>query len=372
MNKTPLYQEVYNDIKQKITQQVWKAGDKIPTEHELAGEYDVSIITIKSALNLLVTEHIIYRVAGKGSFVMEKENKKQIGFIANGLGSPYGMQFIRRLEHTLRTMGYSMILHFSDEDTELEKKLLQNFHDSGVDGIVIFPVQDKFHNPVLVQLILKDFPVVIVDRALEHIDSLFAGTGNYAAACKMTERILALGHRNISIVSHVNHNNTTIGKRRSAIMDTLLAHGVTGEDIYEIDTLESDFVFMGTAPSEEAVGSDIARIQTFIHTHPEITCFFCLNFGCAEVVYHALWKMGKRIPEDYSIVCFDMPDSLILADFFTYIRQDENALADAAAGLIDDAITGKEIEKRQVEIEDVIIENRSLGRARHLPARRQK
>ncbi len=65
----PLYQQIVNQIKQKIAVGEWVAGEEIPSIRQLAADLSVSVITVKRAYlemehaGLIVTQH------GKGSFV---------------------------------------------------------------------------------------------------------------------------------------------------------------------------------------------------------------------------------------------------------------------------------------------------------------
>ena len=65
----PLYQQIVNQIKQKIAVGEWMAGEEIPSIRQLAADLRVSVITVKRAYlemehaGLIVTQH------GKGSFV---------------------------------------------------------------------------------------------------------------------------------------------------------------------------------------------------------------------------------------------------------------------------------------------------------------
>lgn len=65
----PLYQQIVNQIKQKIAVGDWSAGEEIPSIRQLAADLSVSVITVKRAYlelehaGLIVTQH------GKGSFV---------------------------------------------------------------------------------------------------------------------------------------------------------------------------------------------------------------------------------------------------------------------------------------------------------------
>ena len=57
----PLYLQIAEDIKSKIKKEELKANSRIPTELELSDFYQVSRITIRKALELLVDEEILIR-----------------------------------------------------------------------------------------------------------------------------------------------------------------------------------------------------------------------------------------------------------------------------------------------------------------------
>ena len=48
-----LYEKVYRDLKEKISQGILKEGDKLDAEEDMVKQYQVSAITIKKALALL-------------------------------------------------------------------------------------------------------------------------------------------------------------------------------------------------------------------------------------------------------------------------------------------------------------------------------
>jgi len=82
--KTPVYQVIENDIKNKIQKGELKRGDMIYSENELKDMYFVSRMTVRQALNNLVNEGYLYRHKGKGTFVnhikIEKKMQGLIGF----------------------------------------------------------------------------------------------------------------------------------------------------------------------------------------------------------------------------------------------------------------------------------------------------
>lgn len=68
-SKLPLYQQLYEILRSKITRREWQPGDMIPPESELVNQYQVSRITVRQVLDMLVQEGLIYRERGRGTFV---------------------------------------------------------------------------------------------------------------------------------------------------------------------------------------------------------------------------------------------------------------------------------------------------------------
>lgn len=55
-----------------------KIGDLLPSEREIAEEYDISRMTVRQATNNLVTQGLIYRERGKGSFVSDNKFEQDL------------------------------------------------------------------------------------------------------------------------------------------------------------------------------------------------------------------------------------------------------------------------------------------------------
>lgn len=70
-NLTPLYAQVKEALRKEI-EEGFKPGDALPGEPELEKRFHVSRITIRRALDELVSEGLIVRQQGKGTFVREQ------------------------------------------------------------------------------------------------------------------------------------------------------------------------------------------------------------------------------------------------------------------------------------------------------------
>ncbi len=68
---TPAYQKVKQQVLSRIHAGELRAGDRVPSENELARRLRVSRMTANRALRELASEGIVVRIAGLGSFVAD-------------------------------------------------------------------------------------------------------------------------------------------------------------------------------------------------------------------------------------------------------------------------------------------------------------
>ncbi len=71
----PLYYQLENILRSKIEGGEVLPNHKLPTEQELSREYKISRATVRQALAALVSEGLLYRKQGKGTFVTEKASQ---------------------------------------------------------------------------------------------------------------------------------------------------------------------------------------------------------------------------------------------------------------------------------------------------------
>ena len=68
----PIYEQIYEQIKNLIITEELKAGEMLPSIRGLAKDLRISVITTKRAYDELEKDGFINSVAGKGCFVAEK------------------------------------------------------------------------------------------------------------------------------------------------------------------------------------------------------------------------------------------------------------------------------------------------------------
>lgn len=71
-NHRKLYVQLYDIMKKKIEDKEWSLGFRIPIEQELCNVFEVSRVTVRSAISELVRQGYLIRQQGRGTFVSKK------------------------------------------------------------------------------------------------------------------------------------------------------------------------------------------------------------------------------------------------------------------------------------------------------------
>jgi GntR family transcriptional regulator len=72
--ETPLYLQIFEDLKKKIENNTWPVGKILPGENELMSQYGVSRITARQAVSLLESKGLVKRERGIGTTVIARKS----------------------------------------------------------------------------------------------------------------------------------------------------------------------------------------------------------------------------------------------------------------------------------------------------------
>ncbi|MCI8428370.1 MAG: GntR family transcriptional regulator [Lachnospira sp.] len=75
MSRVPVYEQIINQVEEKILIGVLRAGDKMPSVRSLSIELSINPNTIQKAYTELDRKQLIVTVPGKGAFVSDKASE---------------------------------------------------------------------------------------------------------------------------------------------------------------------------------------------------------------------------------------------------------------------------------------------------------
>ncbi len=77
-SRTPIYEQIKEQIVLDISRGVLKKDDQLPSLRQLSASLGLNINTVKRALSELEAQGVIYTIAGKGVFVSGDTNSQNI------------------------------------------------------------------------------------------------------------------------------------------------------------------------------------------------------------------------------------------------------------------------------------------------------
>jgi DNA-binding LacI/PurR family transcriptional regulator len=341
--KLSLYEQLYTHVADAINSGQLKPGDRVPSEKDLAEQFNVSRITSKKALERLYQDGLIDRIRGKGSFVAQNAPTQEvgkpvirnngqvipklIGVIVPDYSDSYGLKLIHAIEEQSAKAGYHIVIRRTYGLQDREESAILSLVQLGVSGLIIFPVHGDYYNQQLLRLVLSDFPVVLVDRYLKGIPASTVYTDNISASKRLTHYLLDKGHQQIAFISPPAENTSSIEERIHGFQQALRAHGSP----YNPDlVLTSLYSTLPTALDRERIAKDKATLRAFIERIPEVTAIVACEYNLAVMTQQVLQELDRQC----EIVCFDSSDSPLTPSPFTHIQQHEAKMGTTAVDLL--------------------------------------
>ena len=151
-------------------------------------------------------------------------------------------------------------------------------------------------NPDVIFKELRKFnkPIIEVDPKYMHYSGVTQiKYSNYTSIYEATQKLIDYGHKNILFFGSDMHA-MSFRERHEGFMACIDASKNVGVNGYNVIFDNTNLQY-----------SDNEMLEAVLNTNKDITAIICANDICALNVYKVVKKMGKRIPEDYSIVGFD-------------------------------------------------------------------
>lgn len=274
---------------------------------------------------------------------------KTLGLILPDSANPFYAELGHALENSAFHKNNNIILCNTDSSVERERLYFDLLVGKQVDGIIL---DSEEKDPHLVKRRLpEDYPIVLVDRDFSEniFDTVL--TDNFVGGYLAARHLIELGHKRIACVSGPA---TFYGamNRLYGYEQALAEFGIT----YDKDLIEcGDFT----------VGSGhLAAHRLLKLPEPPTAVFMCNDMMAIGFVRSAI-EMGRKIPEDISIVGFDNIELCnYLYPTLTSIAQSKEEIAEKSIQLLLDRIEDPKLPPRLVLISPKLILRESTGSIR--------
>lgn len=355
-----LYEQLRAYISEEIRSGRLAPGDRVPSEAALSAQFNVSRITSKKALDTLERDGLVVRIRGKGSFVADgtsdglvdtsftrgthsppvapdSAHAHTIGFIFPDMSDVFGVRMFNAVEECCAERGWQLLIKRTRGQRDAEIAAITSFVQSGVAGLVVFPVHGEYYNDELLRIVLDGFPVVLIDRYLKGIAVASVVTDNHEAARTLTTHLIAKGHTHIAFLSPPPDRTSSIEDRRRGFGAALRWHGLPSDRDTQLLTLSSTLPGGNFSPERN---DDRRRMHEFLDAHPDVTAFVVCEYTLALILEKVLEE--RQEPDKRRVItCFDSPEDPLGTYRFTHIRQNEREMGQTAVDLLLSEIAGE-------------------------------
>jgi len=363
MKEDTLYQKIEHDLTTKILDGTLPAGAQLMPENQLTEHYGVSRITIRNAMSNLVERGLVQRVRGKGSFVIANGDatlkdasrpsgvaSPQIAAIFPRFRDAHDTGILDSIYRTADALGYTVSIHQTYHDQTMEERCIRECVRRGVAGIIVYPVQNDKYNEEIIKLVLRRFPIVLVDRSLEGINVNSVATDNESAAHEATKHLIDLGHTRIGLVTSPPEYAAPL---RSRYEGYLRAHNEAGliADERLLSYYNSGNIDENMDMELSMMSSQIRTSREFIEGNRDMTALICTEPIEGVAMMLAARELGRRLPETLSMIFFD---EFPMADLFfvppTVVRQNSREIGKIATELLHGLVAGEETDSKHIEV----------------------
>lgn len=267
-----------------------------------------------------------------------------IGLLVPDNTNPFFAEIARFIENVGFEQGYSVILCNSDGSSQKEATYIDVLLSKQVDGLLV--ISTTHHASFLGTIQAAHVPVIVVDRETAgwEVDQVFLDNrrGGYLAG----DYLARLHHRRIGMILGPSAA-TPSALRSDGFRQALAEHAIT---LPVSAFVSGDFTY----------NSGVQAMNDLIQRQPDLTAVFAANDVMALGAIHALQRMGKRVPQDVSVIGFDnIPQAAAFFPALTTIAQPIEALAQACISRLFARIQHTESAPARIVLDPQLIERES-------------
>ncbi|WP_377504587.1 LacI family DNA-binding transcriptional regulator [Octadecabacter sp. R77987] len=274
----------------------------IPTLDDVARVAGVSTATVSRCLNeqqkvsAKTRERVMKTVEELGytpnfnARAMAAKRTQTIGAIIPTMENAIFARGLQAFQETLHAAGYNLLVSSSAYQPEMEAEQIRALVARGADGLLL--IGSERAQASYDFLARRGVPAVLAWTSTPDAVNASVGFDNCAAMRMLTDRVLAMGHSRIAVISGIIKGNDRAEGRLRGIQQSLMAHDRNPDTMPVIET------------AYEIENGAIA-FEALMQAEPRPTVVMCGNDVLAAGAINRARQLGLHVPDDVSITGFD-------------------------------------------------------------------
>jgi LacI family transcriptional regulator len=294
-------QKIAETIARWFEEQRYRPGDRFPSDQELAREFQVNHVTVRTALRRFVDAGLLERKVGAGTVVRDPKSRAEAesrgGNPAVAIAIPdathsFFSELLRTVEGALHGTGRPLMLGHTWELAQREEQVVNAWVAQGVRRMVLTPPvsEGRFYHRLLAQGVR----LVFVDRRVESVDVPSIVSRDEVGMAQVVKYLVGLGHRRLLHLAGPA-GIWTARQRRDSFERFVREAGVPSESV---EILPAGFYI------EDGYAAMSRRLQA----GPPPDAVVGANDPVAVGAVRALEERGLRVPEDVTVTGYGDTD----------------------------------------------------------------
>lgn len=303
-------EKVYQWILEYIDEYKFSNNLKLPSENAMRQRLHVGRETVRSALEQLEREELIYKVRGSGTYIKKETALSRdfdtgsaackIGLILQGQDSIANSKVIDGIADGLKKISQDkevdLNIFLTDNRYANERRCLKTVMEQDFQGFIIDGVKASLINPNLdcyQEIYNRRIPVIFYNNYYKEVPYPKVIVNDLKCADELVMQLIRAGHRNIAGIFLCDNYQSV--EKFHGMLRTMRRSGLELKDEYIKWCVSDDL-------HDERF---IKTVELFLRGIPACTAIICCNYIIYCYVKKALLKNAKKVPDDYSLICFD-------------------------------------------------------------------
>jgi LacI family transcriptional regulator len=263
---------------------------------------------------------------------LSRRHSQTIGVLLFDISDPFCMSLLRGIEGALHPTSYLPIIMDAENRPEQFDRYLDMLIGRRVEGLILVANWLFAEIDPLSKIEKNIIPITAVGRDLTSRSIRSVVVDNEAGGYAAISHLYSLGHRRIAAL-----------RGPAELEDS--SHRWTGIQHFAAEAglrLDPRLSLQRPAMMDPASGFESGMCMTaeLIEARRDFTAILAFDDLTALGAMRALWKAGRRVPDDCSLIGFDdVPHASLCSPAITTIRQPMLEMGALAANLVLDAIT---------------------------------
>ena len=239
---------------------------------------------------------------------------------------------IHGIEKVANENNYNVLIYQTNELYEFEKRGVQTFLQSQVDGVLASISKNTINLDHYSEIKNRGVPLILFDRAIDTLGVPSVVVDDYAGAFAATKHLIDQGCRRIAHIGGQQHVSI-FNQRLKGYINALNVHGIPVND---------DLIIYGKVSIES--GSECMKNLLSLSVIPDAV--FAVEDFTALGAMQIIKANNKKIPDDIAIVGFaNEPFGQYITPSLSTVNQQTVQMGEAAAKLFFESFVNKDLYK---------------------------